>query len=164
MFTVFKLSADVMAKRRKFLCGKILTVTNSFNLTRMNCSQEILIYLPKVTNLARRLGSCRNSKYWAKDATDSPGILNNETIRNFSLGHVGLNCGRNISGYNFVWHASVKVSTLTTGQPPFSEIIFTIRCRDNSGSNIRHDEAYHIKSKSNISLHTLLESRNHPNN
>jgi len=126
-----------MAKRTKFLYGKILTFSNSFNLTRMNCSQEILIYSSKVTNLAHQLGSCINSKYWAKDATDSPGISNNETIRSFSLGHVSLNYGRNISDFNFVWHASVKVSTLTTGQPPFSKIIFTIRCRDNSGSNIR---------------------------
>lgn len=153
-----------MAKGTKFLHGKISKFSNSFNLTRMNCSQEVFIYSPKVTNLARRLGSCINSKYWAKDATDSPRILNNETVRSFSLGHVSLNCGRNISGYNFVWHASVKVSTLTTGQPPFSKIIFTIRCRDSSGSNIRHDVAYHIKSKSNISLHTLLESRDHSNN
>ena len=37
-----------------------------------------------VTILPRWLGVCINSKYWPKDATGSPGILNNNIKRSFS--------------------------------------------------------------------------------
>ena len=144
-----------MEEKIKFFQGNVLRMINVFNTSQEtpNCSQEVHIYLQKVANSSLRLVSCINSEYWAKDATSSPGILNNNTKSSFSLEHVVLNCSRiNISGYDFLWRASLEVSAAATtshDQPPIRKIIFQLRCKNSSGSIFRKDVVYDVKSKSN---------------
>ena len=144
-----------MGEKIKFFQGNVLRMINEFYSSQKtpNCSQEVHIYLQKVANSSLRLVSCINSEYWAKDATSSPGILNNNTKSSFSLEHVVLNCSRiNISGYDFLWRASLEVSAAATtshDQPPIRKIIFQLRCKNSSGSIFRKDVVYDVKSKSN---------------
>ena len=144
-----------MEEKIKFFQGNVLRMINEFYSSQKtpNCSQEVHIYLQKVANSSLRLVSCINSEYWAKDATSSPGILNNNTKSSFSLEHVVLNCSRiNISGYDFLWRASLEVSAAATtshDQPPIRKIIFQLRCKNSSGSIFRKDVVYDVKSKSN---------------
>ena len=144
-----------MEENIKFFEGNELRIINEFNSSQKtpNCSQEVHIYLQKVANSSLRLVSCINSEYWAKDATSRPGILNNNTKNSFSLEHVVLNCSRiNISGYDFLWRASLEVSAAATtshDQPPIRKIIFQLRCKNSSGSIFRKDVVYDVKSKSN---------------
>ena len=133
-------------------------MTNSFNKTQPNCSQEIMIYSPDVAPLPRRLASCSNSYYWAKGTTVISGILNNATKEMFRLGHVDLNCSQiNISSHN-LWHASLKVSaaaaTTTGHKPPFRKIIFLLRC---SGSIVRPDKTYLVKSKLQLVYNYIIK-------
>ena len=144
-----------MEENITFFEGNELRIINEFNSSQKtpNCSQEVHIYLQKVANSSLRLVSCINSEYWAKDATSSPGILNNNTKNIFSLKHVVLNCSRiNISGNDLLWRASLEVSAAATtshDQPPIRKIIFQLRCKNSSGSIFRKDVVYDVKSKSN---------------
>ena len=145
-----------MEEKIKFFQGNVLRMINVFNTSQEtpNCSQEVHIYLQKVANSSLRLVSCINSEYWAKDATSSPGILNNNTKSSFSLEHVVLNCSRiNISGSDLLWRASLEVSaaaaTTSHDQPPFRKIIFKLRCKNSRESIFRKDVVYDVKSKSN---------------
>ena len=144
-----------MGEKIKFFQGNVLRMINEFYSSQKtpNCSQEVHIYLQKVANSSLRLVSCINSEYWAKDATSSPGILNNNTKNIFSLKHVVLNCSRiNISGNDLLWRASLEVSAAATtshDQPPIRKIIFQLRCKNSSGSIFRKDVVYDVKSKSN---------------
>ena len=144
-----------MEENIKFFQGNVLRIINEFYSSQKtpNCSQEVHIYLQEVANSSLRLVSCINSEYWAKDATSSPGILNNNTKSSFSLEHVVLNCSRiNISGYDLLWRASLEVSAAATtshDQPPIRKIIFQLRCKNSSGSIFRKDVVYDVKSKSN---------------
>ena len=144
-----------MGEKIKFFLGNVLRMINEFYSSQKtpNCSQEVHIYLQKVANSSLRLVSCINSEYWAKDATSSPGILNNNTKNIFSLKHVVLNCSRiNISGNDLLWRASLEVSAAATtshDQPPIRKIIFQLRCKNSSGSIFRKDVVYDVKSKSN---------------
>ena len=145
-----------MGEKIKFFQGNVLQMINEFNSSQdsPNCSQQVSIYSRKVAKLPRRLGSCNNSKYWAKDATGSPGILNNNTKGSFGLKHVVLYCSRiNISGYNTLWRTSLEVSAAATttshDQPPFRKIIFKLRCKNSRESIFRKDVVYDVKSKSN---------------
>ena len=141
-----------MKEKIKFFQGNVFRMVNLFNSSQEtpNCSQQVMIYSPKVASSPRRLGACINSKYWAKDATGSLGILNNNTIKSFSLEHAVLNCSRiNISGYDLLWRASLEVSAAATTTSLDWKFIFQLRCTNSNGSIFRKDVVYDIESKSN---------------